>query len=131
MAFLFGHGDDRKQINVELANVGAVPALVTGVVFLVKGKKETMVPTLWRLQTPANLPVTLEPGAGLWTGLLPAELLVGSLNEQYGRRKNWKVRARASVAGDIRFSSKQSRRSLRHPFGRPWMKSSDQYARRG
>lgn len=79
-------------IDITATNTGAVTITVTGAQLRIKGKKQTLAPFEWVVQTPSSLPLVLEPGKH-WSGLVDASSIVASLDERYGPREKWTLRA--------------------------------------
>ena len=100
-----------NQLGVEVNNTGPVPCKLLSVVLQVRGRQERVVPP-WSLQTPGQLPITLEPGSGHWTGLIGMEQLRSGLDGK-------QVRAVVRIAGDREF---RSRVESRFGFRRRWFK---------
>lgn len=78
-------------IDITATNTGSVTVTVSGVQIKVKGRKGTLAPTEWVVQTPTSLPIVLEPGKH-WTGLVSAQSIVDALARQYGQHKTWTIK---------------------------------------
>jgi hypothetical protein len=107
-------------VNVEIANVGPVPVRATGMVLLVQGIRETLAVMNLLWQSPAELPLVLEPGSGHWQAFVDPDVVRSSLNARYGPRKHWKIRARIGIAGEAKFVSFAGRRRWWRPWRTKW-----------
>jgi hypothetical protein len=96
--------DVRQYLSATAANTGAVPVTLEVVTLRVRGHNNTILPA-WMAERPEPLSARLDAGAGHWTGYSDPNQLRHDLNEHYGQRDKWKVRAVFSIAGGKKFKS--------------------------
>jgi len=75
---VYGRQLGQAAIDITATNTGPVAVTVSGTAFEVKGRSETVTPMEWLVQTPAPLPLVLEPGRH-WNGLVDAAPIVEAL----------------------------------------------------
>ena len=80
-------------LDMTATNTGAVPVTLTGAKIKIRGKRQTVAPIGWVMQTPSALPIVLQTG-GHWNGLVDLHAVTQALVRQYGVqvRRNWKLR---------------------------------------
>jgi hypothetical protein len=88
---LYGSTPGDLAVGITAANTGAVTTTVTGVQLRIKGKKETVAPVEWVVQTPQPLPIVLEPGTH-WYGMVDVVSVRQALARHLGTARSWKVK---------------------------------------
>ena len=103
---LYGMTPGNPTISITAANTGAVTVTLVSAQLRIKGKKETLLPVEWVVQTPQPLPIVLEPGKHC-DGLVDVASVLGTLTQMYGARKGWKVRAYVRDPSDSTYEASE------------------------
>lgn len=111
---VFPVGPVRAHVTLSAANTGPVPLTVNGVKLNVRGSDNDLVIIRWAWQTPEPLPIRLEPGAGLWTGMIEEEEIRSILRREFEAEGPWDVRGVFGASGGLTFTSRGGRRRHRY-----------------
>jgi hypothetical protein len=86
-------------ISLGATNTGQIAVTLNSVVIEIRRMSYRLVVTRWLTQTPAALPLVLDPGSGTWTGLVAVDDIRRQLAPIYGELPNLEVRACFGIAG--------------------------------
>jgi hypothetical protein len=91
-AAVLGGQVSNMAFNITATNTGQAAVALTSAKLLIREapKGTSVAPIDWIVQTPASLPIRLEPG-GHWNGLLDAASVKATLDRHQGHRGRWHV----------------------------------------